>query len=582
MTTLISKLKELSWEQNAPTINIAIVGQVSSGKSTTLNSMFIETYNETKRKRATCSINMYVEAQDHHTPHETILAMNTAQDKKINDADFKLVENHYRVPQIKEFGKRNPLIHYNIIDLPGLNDRSVDTHFRKYIDDNFKYFDVLIFITDGNSSMNTDSEKKLICEFLDKMVKHSHIKLIVGLSKVDDPDDEETEDVCKDAEKFILKEGNDRKLKGRIHITSFSAENGYLLRYLKYKGKVNGLSDKNISKLASLLVGSKWRKDILGHSRRDGNLNDKQKDKIAKHISEIISDGEQMAEYYTLCNYDNFIRAFDVIVTDDLQNIYEGKILNLVLENTQPGWKSIPRIKAMFDAIVKRFPKVGDAIIKSFICIIFTVMMSPGGKKISDMNLSEIKSHLVTYTAHLDKDISPINKMSEKTTSQYLMIEAIKDAIVKLTINGDDDADVNYILEDRILGKYINPSDRLVIIHKIFNECHDFRADYDIVVKYMINNEIVMNGLFDNIITDWFTHYPEDEPIDFQYQRRKCYRRYWKVIERHPLLDQLMVLLTISRSVTVKEIVEHCNHEYSESSDTFNLFVDYCKMLKAK
>ena len=60
----MSLLKELSTNQTNTSINIAIVGEVSSGKSTTLNSIFLENYNETKRKRATCSINIYQEVDE--------------------------------------------------------------------------------------------------------------------------------------------------------------------------------------------------------------------------------------------------------------------------------------------------------------------------------------------------------------------------------------------------------------------------------------------------------------------------------------------------------------------------------------
>lgn len=189
----MSSLKELSSNQTNATINIAIVGEVSSGKSTTLNSIFLENYNETKRKRATCSINIYQEVDKDWDNVEEIFKKNTESDHKIDDRDFKLVENIYKVPPIKEFGDRNIDIKYNIIDLPGLNDAGVDAKFRQYIDENFKYFDALIFVSDGNSSMNKDGEKKLLCWFMDKVKEIQHVKLIVALSKVDDPDDDETE-----------------------------------------------------------------------------------------------------------------------------------------------------------------------------------------------------------------------------------------------------------------------------------------------------------------------------------------------------------------------------------------------------
>ncbi len=67
----MSILKELSTNQTNASINIAIVGDVSSGKSTILNSIFVENYNETKRKRATCSINIYQEVDaDWEKPEE--------------------------------------------------------------------------------------------------------------------------------------------------------------------------------------------------------------------------------------------------------------------------------------------------------------------------------------------------------------------------------------------------------------------------------------------------------------------------------------------------------------------------------
>ena len=586
-------LKEISQNQTNATINIGIVGEVSSGKSTTLNSIFLENYNETKRKRATCSINIYQEVDKDWDEPEEIFKKNTESDHKIDDRDFTLVENVYKVPPIKEFGDRNVDIKYNIIDLPGLNDSGVDAKFRQYIEENFKYFDALIFVSDGNSSMNKDAEKKLLCWFMDKIKAIPHIQLIVALSKVDDPDDDETEEVCDSATKIITEEAQRHSITDRCHITKFSGENGYLLRYIKFKDSIDVLSDKNIAKLATLIVGSKWRKEILKQKRKtESQLSIEQKHKIAEYIKDIVSDEEEMEEYYEMCNYQQFITAFNAMISDKLKDIYEGKMEVILSTSNQPGWEDMKNISLFYKNSKKKFGNVGKVLSDKVKEIAMKVFMTPNHKQINIMTLLELYNHMyaivdIKIPVKLDgKFIDEVNggirnrlcELIKKCSNDVVTLKSDKKLYAIDVILLDwhnlfkNDSELIDTLYDAFPQGFVAVSHlQNGVYSKILNYINDKSLNFKIVKK-----------LTDKIICNWFDIYASsdlsyhNERIDFLYNIKSMYNQCRELIEKYSLLEKLIILYEPMQKISISNIQKYDSGELVSKIDNESI----CNELK--
>ena len=187
-------------DQNRNQINIAILGAVSAGKSTLLNTIFAETYSQCKIKRTTMTPQIYFE---YHGPGIKKSSKSIKEEnKRINDNLIKktengekitmqdIKENLYIVPKVTKFTELEKEINLTIYDIPGLNDRDTKELYFQYIKDNFYKFDILFFVVDINSALNTSDEgdilNRLVQNCKDNYDKYNiHNKLIILANKCD-------------------------------------------------------------------------------------------------------------------------------------------------------------------------------------------------------------------------------------------------------------------------------------------------------------------------------------------------------------------------------------------------------------
>ena len=192
-------------------INVAIIGSVSVGKSTLLNTIFAETYSDCKYKRTTMTPQVYYESskfKGQSKLNKEIRAQNTEINKNLNEKSEKgetitmedIKETHHIVSKIHEFSELEKNIYLTIYDIPGLNDVHTKDLYFKYMSDNFHKFDIIIFVVDIHSSLNTSDENDILVKILAHCKTNSekfgiHNKLIILGNKCDDmylADDKET------------------------------------------------------------------------------------------------------------------------------------------------------------------------------------------------------------------------------------------------------------------------------------------------------------------------------------------------------------------------------------------------------
>jgi hypothetical protein len=182
-----------------PTLNIGILGCISSGKSTLMNSLFSETYSDMKIKKTTMCPQIYKTdrkmlknkkyAGEIRKKNEEI--NKKLYEEKDSNKCQEIVYNVLPIPHIfddVEFGKD---IEYKIYDIPGLNDSVTKNIFYDYIKNNFYKFDIVIYNIDINSGLNTTDELDILklikeCQLNIKKNYNKEVKLMIICNKCDD------------------------------------------------------------------------------------------------------------------------------------------------------------------------------------------------------------------------------------------------------------------------------------------------------------------------------------------------------------------------------------------------------------
>lgn len=181
-------------------INLCFVGGVSTGKSTILNAIFCEELTQCKIKRTTMVPTVYVEnAND--TPNldnpENIFSKIAQKNKEIiekTESDIPVSDSEYSELQFN-VGKLDmnilPDSYVNVYDIPGLNDARTKSIYYKYLQRNFFKFNLIVFIVDIHSGLNTSDEADIL-NFIADHTRHQFdtnqkkIYTLVVVNKADD------------------------------------------------------------------------------------------------------------------------------------------------------------------------------------------------------------------------------------------------------------------------------------------------------------------------------------------------------------------------------------------------------------
>ena len=211
MSSQKNPVREFGWRARGATVNtmhkhnsirIGLVGCVSCGKSTLLNSICVNQYEEMKKCRTTMLPSVYMETNkttyNNKDEKQKILEMNKTNNQNIFSGDVKLSnENckavHNMIPKIKGFTDLPQNIYLDIYDIPGLNDAKTKEIYYKWIEDNFSELDIIIHIIDINSPLNTSDQidilKMLIKNIHDEKTKNGRdVMLLTLVNKCDEMD----------------------------------------------------------------------------------------------------------------------------------------------------------------------------------------------------------------------------------------------------------------------------------------------------------------------------------------------------------------------------------------------------------
>jgi len=280
-------------------INLCFVGGVSTGKSTVLNGVFCEELTQCKIKRTTMWPTVYVEnehIQDISTEeiykiisekNKEIIEM-TESGKKIDSGDYK--ELVFNVGKLDINILENSYV--NVYDIPGLNDARTKDIYYDYLDTNFHKFNLVVFMVDIHSGLNTSDEMDML-RFIINNTKdqfernNRNIYTLIIVNKADDMRTEEDSDkleitgelreMFEQVENTVKEEFAKSGLKDNvIGIIPLCAIDAYLYRMVKKHGTRFKLSPEQILKIGVNENGKKF--SMLKPATQEARVNEILKD----------------------------------------------------------------------------------------------------------------------------------------------------------------------------------------------------------------------------------------------------------------------------------------------------------------
>jgi len=357
-----------------PTINFGIIGCVSSGKSTLLNSLFCDTYSDMNIERTTMIPQVY-----HCDPkidkNKKYAKEIREQNEEINNKIIEQTENKktltiedcrekvYKINPIEHFIKIPSNINVAIFDIPGLNDSQTKKTYFEYVNENFYKFDYILFVIE---IYRFNSEEMDILKMINlnitniKKLYNKDIKLLVICNKCDNMD------LNKKTNKLEL---NSKELKGmyerisknvkneltiNYEIIKYSAEDTYFYRMLDVK---HSLDNEFIDKMGSKEFGKQW--------------NDFKNSSTPEELLKILQDKINVNDRLKCTGYEGLIEAINTSLSSISEiliskiNIIEDKIINkekeLVIVNSlfDNVYNYVKEIKIInkdvnFDSIINR------------------------------------------------------------------------------------------------------------------------------------------------------------------------------------------------------------------------------------
>ena len=451
-------------------INIAIVGCISSGKSTLLNSIFIEHYSNMRIKRDTMVPQVYKETNDQtlYKNVDDILKENSLVNKKYqveSDDEFKKEDCkeviHY-ISKNKNFINMPENINIHYYDIPGLNDCSTKDIYYEWFDENFYIFDIIIFIVDINSAMNTSDEKDILnkvkANILDiKEKQNRDVKLVVLVNKCDDLSfsnrqkkkftnfkcnggyfalsDDELDEMYKQILTVF-----DTSLKDTgidYHIMPISAIDIFVYRHLQTKPDKE-LDEKLLNKFGENEFGKrKWKKMDLKEKK--------------KMIYDHFKDEDNYIDVLKNTGFNNMINTIENILNSDNQyDIFRKKIQNRLSKLVIPLPIPLPKdddnddyIIIDINSLIEKYNKLHleiteiNYIYKKESYTSSSSSSSPSNKK--ESNLYEL--FIISIVENITKFINNYIKLENNTPEDIKHLEYYKNILKKFYIN---DTIVNY------------------------------------------------------------------------------------------------------------------------------------------
>jgi small GTP-binding protein len=339
-------------------INVAIIGNVSAGKSTLLNALLRAKYSEVSMKRTTAGVNYF---RLHHTPSEpskspdakqwaatlddprspTLTLKEITQDNAILRSADEISEKYFDVELPEKLFDMHPDVRLVLVDIPGINEARMGSKYKDYLSSKWCHFDCVLVVMDAKQGVNTDDQLELL-----KFVKLNQTKrlqpVVILCNKVDDPEDEELAELVNEARREVEQ------------IFNVTDRGGALQHMLEGKAFPNGpvhpvfmpisASQAYFNQTVSLLsfeqfcgfddkgLVEKYGRDNIGRHRWN-TLSEGEK---LRAVFDIVSNSDRRQEGLAMSNFDKVLRVLSFCVSsahpDDQLSIVVHRLSSRMLQ----------------------------------------------------------------------------------------------------------------------------------------------------------------------------------------------------------------------------------------------------------
>mmetsp|Transcript_1211 Transcript_1211/g.2378 ORF Transcript_1211/g.2378 Transcript_1211/m.2378 type:complete len:903 (+) Transcript_1211:97-2805(+) len=216
-------------------IKIAVLGNVSAGKTTLLNALFCDKFGEVSMKRTTAGINFFrIHSIDQESrekdsageadplankndaagdPKTSIASRRSAESilKEITDDNVKLRKGEEIQEKVFDIELKKDLFPMRkdtklvFVDIPGINEANTTNKYKNYVAEMWNSFDGVLVVMDARQGVNTEDQVSLLQFVKEQEIKKKKIPIIVLCNKVDDPEDEEQAELVKEARHEVEK-----------------------------------------------------------------------------------------------------------------------------------------------------------------------------------------------------------------------------------------------------------------------------------------------------------------------------------------------------------------------------------------
>ena len=485
-------------------INIAVLGTVSSGKSTLLNSLFLEELTSMKINRNTMVPQIYRELINNKAKkvkeakeinHEVSM-LNDDLKLKMEDENYDFTSDmkpmEFYIHKLKDFTICEKNIYLSFYDLPGFNDSKNHEMYYDYAKKHFKEFDIILYLIDLHTGLNTKDEMDVlnfVFKNSDKYNKH----IIPIINKSDDMTMQDNELICQ--QKYqnnyndiikLLVEYQNKYPNAKVNKSIlYSAQESYMYRML-LKNPEWDLNEEMKNTIGLNEMGKKYF--TLSNDERNTKL------------KEITRNEKFIQDMIKMCGYSYLYETLSNVMTSNNQlEICKNKLLdeynklttNVIIDKTN-AIEIYNKFQKVYEDSIKlqNIFKVNENIIDSdkFIKYVFDTMITNNNNKILD-EIIGLKECVQTLKNHEfgNKLKKKIIKCEEEIKNDILTYYA-QYYDKKFTIG-----DLIYILEkikfygieshdalDEYSTKYIDE-----MIEKNINFYHDFNPnDFKSIVNF--------------------------------------------------------------------------------------------------
>ena len=491
-------------------INIAVIGTVSSGKSTLLNSLFLDEF--TSMNRNTMIPYIYHEITSNKAKlikearqiNKEVSEINESIKNKTNDNDYDIrndmTPREFYIHKIKELNICKRDIYLSFYDIPGLNDNKNHEVYYNYVKSNFSNFDIILYLIDLNTGLNTKDEIDLLKFICVNALRHNNFVIPI-INKSDDMTMKESQLICDekysnnyDTIMTIFNEYQNKYPNPKIQkIILFSAQESYMYRMLLQNPNYE-LSDHI--------------KNIIGFNDMGRKYYTLSNEERLKKINEIVNDTNFLKTMIRMSGYSYLHNTLSEILNSNQQTICENKLtkkFEQLKNNEDINTENIFDIYKQFNTLYENSVKLKKIFIiyqiyhlindEQFINDIFDKLMS----KIELNNLDIMKKYLKCFEK-INLNENKYNKyLSEKINIYSLLIKT----------NIYTCFSIHYVKKNTI-------EDLLYVLKKM----QSFEISDENINEYMTNyiNDIIKHKISliikDNIYASFLIHYEKKNTIE--------------------------------------------------------------------